>query len=127
MRSWRFAPRVQDMDPVSALREIAYYKELAREESRRVMAYRKAAEIIAGLSPQERERHGANKTWKSLTGLGPKTATVAAEAWAGKVPATLEQLRANAKSTGGERCVKRSKVTCICTPTGQMARCPSRK
>lgn len=70
------------MDPVSALREIAYYKELAREESRRVMAYRKAAEIIAGLSPQERERHGANKTWKSLTGLGPKTATVAAEAWA---------------------------------------------
>lgn len=40
------------MDPVSALREIAYYKELAREESRRVMAYRKAAEIIAGSVPK---------------------------------------------------------------------------
>ncbi len=89
------------MDPVAALREIAYYKELAREESRRVMAYRKAADVIAALSPEERERHGAGKTWKSLTGLGPKTATVAAEAWAGKVPVTLEQLRASAKSTGG--------------------------
>ncbi|MEU9806695.1 PHP domain-containing protein [Mycobacterium sp. NPDC050853] len=89
------------MDPVAALREIAYYKELGREESRRVMAYRKAADVIAALTPDERERHGANKTWKGLTGLGPKTATVAAEAWAGKVPATLEQLRANAKSTGG--------------------------
>ncbi|ALR10192.1 PHP domain-containing protein [Mycobacteroides saopaulense] len=89
------------MDPVVALREIAYHKELAREESRRVMAYRKAADVIAALSPEERERHGANKTWKSLTGLGPKTATVAAEAWAGKVPSTLEQLRAAKKSTGG--------------------------
>ena len=48
------------MDPVAALREVAYYKELAREESRRVMAYRKAADVIASLSPEERERHGAN-------------------------------------------------------------------
>lgn len=89
------------MDPVAALREIAYYKDRAREESRRVMAYRKAADVIAALSDDERERHGAANTWKSLPGVGPKTAAVAAQAWAGKVPATLELLRANAVDTGG--------------------------
>ncbi|MCW2556682.1 MAG: hypothetical protein JWP55_646, partial [Mycobacterium sp.] len=37
------APTLEGMDPVAALREIAYFKDRAREDSRRVMAYRNAA------------------------------------------------------------------------------------
>ena len=47
------------MDPVVALRQIAYYKDRAREDSRRVMAYRNAADIVEALSDADRERHGA--------------------------------------------------------------------
>jgi len=35
------------MDPVGALRQIAYYKDRAREDTRRVMAYRNAADIVS--------------------------------------------------------------------------------
>ncbi len=38
------------MDPVIALRQIAYYKDRAREDPRRVMAYRNAADIVEGLT-----------------------------------------------------------------------------
>ena len=46
------------MDPVAALREIAYYKDRAREDSRRVKAYRKAADVVEALDEAARERHG---------------------------------------------------------------------
>lgn len=42
------------MDPVAALREIAFYKDRAREESRRVMAYRKAADVVEALTESPR-------------------------------------------------------------------------
>ena len=54
------------MDPVVALRQIAYYKDRAREDSRRVMAYRNAADIVEALSEAERERHGAANSWQSF-------------------------------------------------------------
>jgi hypothetical protein len=46
------------MDPVVALRQIAYYKDRVREDTRRVMAYRNAADIVERLDDAERERHG---------------------------------------------------------------------
>ena len=46
------------IDPTAALRQIAYYKDRNREDPRRVMAYRRAAEVIEGLDEAERERHG---------------------------------------------------------------------
>jgi putative hydrolase len=91
------------MDPVDALREIAYYKDRAREDSRRVMAYRKAADLVAGLDEQTRERHGQANSWQKLPGIGPKTAKVIAQAWAGAEPDTLTELRAAAKDLGGGR------------------------
>ena len=89
------------MDPVAALREIAYYKDRAREESRRVMAYRKAADIVEALDDAERDRHGQANSWQSLPGIGPKTAKVIAEAWAGQVPELLVELRS--ACTGSRR------------------------
>ena len=61
------------MDPVAALRQIAYYKDRAREDPRRVMAYRNAADIVESLDDSERERHGQADSWQSLPGIGPKT------------------------------------------------------
>jgi putative hydrolase len=89
------------MDPVVALRQIAYYKDRAREDPRRVMAYRNAADVVEGLTEAERERHGATNSWQSLPGIGPKTAKVIAQAWAGREPDALVELRSTAKDLGG--------------------------
>src|ERR1700692_972410 len=89
------------MDPVIALRQIAYYKDRAREEPRRVMAYRNAAGIVEGLTESERERHGAASSWQSLPGIGPKTAKVIAQAFAGREPDALVELRSSAMDLGG--------------------------
>lgn len=89
------------MDPVSALRQIAYYKDRDRQESRRVMAYRKAADILEGLDEAALERHGQANSWQSIPGIGPKTALVIAQAWAGQEPDQLVELRSNAKDLGG--------------------------
>ncbi|MCX2933456.1 PHP domain-containing protein [Mycobacterium sp. CVI_P3] len=89
------------MDPVAALREIAYYKDRAREDSRRVMAYRKAADIVEGLDEEARERHGRANSWQTLAGIGPKTAKVIAQAWAGQEPEALVELRGAASDLGG--------------------------
>ncbi|MBL1078900.1 PHP domain-containing protein [Nocardia sp. 2] len=89
------------MDPVVALRMIAFFKDRAREDSRRVMAYRNAADIIERLDDTERERLGRADDWQSLPGIGPKTAKVIEQAWSGREPDTLVQLRLAAKDLGG--------------------------
>lgn len=89
------------MDPVTALRQIAYYKDRAREDPRRVMAYRNAADVVEALTEQQRQRLGAANGWQSLPGVGPKTAKVIAQAWSGHEPDTLAELRATAEDLGG--------------------------
>lgn len=89
------------MDPVEALRQIAFYKDRAGDDVRRVMAYRRAAEIVAGLDQARLDELGRSGTWQSLPGIGPKTATVIAQAWSGQEPDTLIELRCSAKDFGG--------------------------
>jgi putative hydrolase len=89
------------MDPVIALRQIAYFKDRAREDSRRAMAYRNAADVVAALDDAERERHGQAESWQSLPGIGPKTAKVIAQAWSGREPDVLVELRQTAADLGG--------------------------
>ncbi|CAJ1578445.1 PHP domain-containing protein [[Mycobacterium] wendilense] len=89
------------MDPAAVLREIAYYKDRAREDSRRVMAYRNAADVVDGLSDEQRDKLGRTDGWQSLPGIGPKTAKVIAQAWTGREPDTLTELRETAKDLGG--------------------------
>ena len=89
------------MDPVTALRQIAYYKDRAREDSRRVMAYRNAADVVEALTDAQREKHGAANSWQSLPRIGPKTAKVIAQAWAGREPDVLVELRESAQDLGG--------------------------
>ena len=89
------------MDPVEALRQIAYYKDRSRHDPRRVMAYRNAADIIEGLDEAARERHGQANSWQSLPGIGPKTAKVIDQAWSGREPDVLVELRSTAEDLGG--------------------------
>ncbi len=89
------------LDPAAALRQIAYYKDRAREDSRRVMAYRNAADVIDALSDEQRAKYGATNTWQRLPGVGPKTATVIAQAWSGREPDSLIELRSAAEDLGG--------------------------
>jgi putative hydrolase len=65
------------------------------------MAYRNAADIVEALTEEQRERHGAANSWQSLTGIGPKTAKVIAQAWAGREPDALIELRSAAQDLGG--------------------------
>ncbi|MVU80302.1 PHP domain-containing protein [Nocardia sp. ET3-3] len=89
------------MDPVVALRQIAFFKDRAREDPRRVMAYRNAADIVERLDDAQRQQLGRSGDWQSLPGIGPKTATVIAQAWAGREPDALVKLRTSAKDLGG--------------------------
>lgn len=89
------------MDPVFALRQIAYYKDRDRQDSRRVMAYRNAADILERLDEAALERHGRAASWQSIPGIGPKTAKVIAQAWAGQEPDQLVELRSTARDLGG--------------------------
>lgn len=115
------------MDPVTALRQIAYYKDRAREDPRRVMAYRNAADIVEALSDAERERHGAANSWQSLSGIGPKTAKVIAQAWAGREPDVLVELRSNAADLGGVTSAVPCAVIYTCTRTGPTGQHRSRR
>ena len=89
------------IDTGAALRQIAFYKDRAREEPRRVMAYRKAADIVEALDDDARERLGRTGNWQSLPGIGPKTALVIAQAWSGREPDALAELRSTAEDFGG--------------------------
>ncbi|KWX67399.1 PHP domain-containing protein [Mycobacterium sp. NAZ190054] len=89
------------MDPVTALRQIAYYKDRAREDPRRVMAYRNAADVVEALTDAQREKHGAADSWQTLPRIGPKTAKVIAQAWSGREPDVLVELREAAQDLGG--------------------------
>ncbi len=43
---------MQPLDPVAALREIAYLMERVQADSRRVKAFRTAADVVAALNPE---------------------------------------------------------------------------
>lgn len=91
-------------EPVAALREIAYLMERVLAEPYRVRAFRAAADVVEALSEEEFARRARAGSWRELPGLGQTTATVVAQAVAGRVPDRLTALRAEAGplAQGGE-------------------------
>ncbi|MFI1237226.1 PHP domain-containing protein [Nocardia salmonicida] len=83
--------------PVAALREVGFWLERSRAETHRVKAYRRAADVVAGLADGEFATRASEHSWRELAGIGPKTAAIIEQACAGEIPDYLAELRKEAK------------------------------
>ncbi|MCK0110694.1 PHP domain-containing protein [Ornithinimicrobium sp. F0845] len=82
------------IEPVDALRRIAFLLERSRASTYRVKAYRQAADTLLAIPETEVHERVRRGTLKQLDGIGPSTAAVIEQACAGRVPDKLAELEA---------------------------------
>ncbi|MEU7478036.1 PHP domain-containing protein [Lentzea sp. NPDC042327] len=99
------------MDPVKALKQVAFHLERAGEPTYRVQAFRNAAAVLAELTPEDVEERARLGTLTDLKGVGKSTAGVVADALANREPRYLAKLR-HVDLTGGEELRARLRGDC---------------
>ncbi|QIM22040.1 PHP domain-containing protein [Phycicoccus sp. HDW14] len=108
-------PLEAPVEPVDALRRIAFLLERTRAGTYRVEAFRNAVKTLRGVDAGELAERAEAGTLQDIPGIGKSTSGVIAEALAGEVPAYLASLQEKAGGPlveGGEDLYARLRGDC---------------